>query len=335
MIMNVHRFVPTVVMTVSLLAPAVCLAADATPKAAPAAVVKPLPDPVARVNGMPIAAADLNKAYKALAAGQGGGQIPAGKEHEARQFVLNQLINAELMYQMAKNTPVADLAKKVDDTIARLKGRFKSEEEYRKGLAQQDMTEKELRELIRRNVLIESHIEQTIASKVKVSEQDAKEFYDKNPETFTMPEQVRASHILITVDPKASDADKKKARAKAEDLLKQVKGGADFAKLAQDNSGCPSSKQGGDLGYFSKGQMVKPFEDAAWAMKPGDISGVVETQFGYHIIKLTEKRAKDKMPFAALKGRIEESLKQRKVAEQVNAALDAARKDAKIEMYLK
>jgi len=333
--MNLQRLVPAMMLTVSLVAPAVCLAADAVSKTGPAAVTTPLPDPVARVNGVPIAAADLQKAYKALSASQGGAQIPAGKEQEARQFVLNQLLAAELMYQIARNTPVTDLNKKVDDAVAQLRSRFKSDEEFRKGLAQQDLSEKQLRELIRRNVVIENHIEQAIVSKVKVTEQEIKAFYDNNPETFTMPEQLRASHILITVDAKASSADKQKARAKAEDLLKQVKAGADFAKLAKENSGCPSSKQGGDLGYFSKGQMVKPFEDAVWSLKPGEISGVVETQFGYHIIKLSEKRAKDKMPFDSLKDRIAESLKQRKVGEQVNAALETARKTAKIEINLK
>ena len=333
--MNLQRLVPVVLIAASILPTAVCRAAEAVPQKTSVAAPKPLPDPVARVNGVPIAAADLNKAYKALSASQGGAQVPAGKEQEARQFVLDQLITAELMYQFAQKTPAADLTKKIEDAVARLKGRFKTEEEFSKGLAQQNLSEKELRELIRRNLVIENHIEQTIASKVTISEQEVRAFYDNNPETFTMPEQVRASHILIMVDQQAAEAEKKRARAKADDLLKQIKTGADFAKLAQEHSGCPSSKQGGDLGFFSKGQMVKPFEDAAWAMKPGEVSGVVETQFGYHIIKLTEKRAKDKMPFDALKGRIEESLKQRKIGEQVTALVEAAKKSAKIEMLLK
>ncbi len=333
--MNLQRLVLVVLMALSLSTPVVCFAADAAPKAATvAAVPPPLPDPVARVNGMPIAAADLQKAYKALVSSQGA-QIPAGKEQEVRKFVLNQLISAELMYQIAQKTPVVDLNKKIDDAITQLKGRFKSDDEYRKALAQQELTEKELRELIRRNVVIENHIKQTIASTVTVTDQEAKAFYDKNPDTFTLPEQVRASHILISVDPKASAADRKKARAKAEALLKQLKAGADFAKLAKEDSGCPSSKQGGDLGYFSKGQMVKPFEDAAWALKPGQLSGVVETQFGYHIIKVTEKRGPSKIPFESVKGRIEGSLKERRVGELVNAELETARKSAKIEINLK
>ncbi len=131
------------------------------------------------------------------------------------------------------------------------------------------------------------------------------------------------------------DADKKKAKEKIEELLKQVKAGADFAKLAQENSGCPSSKQGGDLGYFGKGQMVKPFEEAAFAMKPGDVSGVVETQFGYHIIKLTEKKAAAKIAFDEVKAKIADSLKRKKVTEAINATLEDAKKKAKIEVFLK
>lgn len=333
--MNLQRLVPVVLITASIFSFAVCHAAEAVPQKASVAVSKPLPDPVAQVNGTPIAASDLQKAYKALSASRGGGEVAAGKEQEARQFVLDQLIAAELMYQLAEKTPVADLGKKIDAAVARLKGRFKTEEEFRKGLAQQELSEKDLRELIRRNVVIENHIEQVIAAKITVSDQEVRSFYDKNPETFAMPEQVRASHILILVDAKASDDEKKKARAKAEDLLKQVRAGADFAKLAQEHSGCPSSKQGGDLGFFGKGQMVKPFEDAAWAMQPGEVSNVVETSYGYHIIKVTGKRAKDKMPFDALKARIGESLKQRKIGEQVTAALEAAKKSAKIQNNLK
>ena len=207
--MNLYRLVPTIMMTAGLLLPAAVVAAEAPAKAAPVAAASPLPDPVARVNGVPIAASDLQKAYKALSASQGGNQVPPGKEQEARLFVLNQLIQAELMYQLSQKTPVAESSKKVDDAVARLRGRFKSDEEFRTGLAQQNLSEKELRELIRRNVVIENHVEQTIASKIVVSDQEVREFYDKNPETFSMPEQVRASHILIMVDAKTGEAEKK------------------------------------------------------------------------------------------------------------------------------
>lgn len=337
MMFNRRLTIAALVAAVSMMGSAGVLAAEK--KAAPAPVAaekaKSLPDPVARVNGVAIPAADLQKALTAFSKSPSAAQVPPGQEKAVQQFLLNQMIGGELMYQVAKNTPVKDQDKQINDAVGRLKTRFKTEDEFKKGLQEQGLNEKELRELIRRNVIIENHIEQVVVPKQTVSDAEVKGFYDKNPETFTQPEQVRASHILITLDAKAADADKKKAKEKAEGLLKQIKAGADFAKLAQENSGCPSSKQGGDLGYFGKGQMVKPFEEAAFAMKAGDVSGVVETQFGYHIIKLTEKKAPSKIPFNDVKARIADSLKRKKVSEAINGIMEDAKKKAKIEVYLK
>ncbi|MCE1225450.1 MAG: peptidylprolyl isomerase [Geobacteraceae bacterium] len=329
--------IAVLVAAVSMMGSAGALAADKKPAPAPAAAekAKPLPDPVARVNGVAIPAADLQKALTAFSKSPSAAQVPPGQEKAVQQFLLNQMIGGELMYQVAKNTPVKDQDKQINDALGRLKTRFKTDEDYKKGLQEQGLNEKDLRELIRRNVIIENYIEQAVVPKQTVSDAEVKAFYDKNPETFTQPEQVRASHILITLDAKATDADKKKAKEKAEDLLKQIKAGADFAKLAQENSGCPSSKQGGDLGYFGKGQMVKPFEETAFAMKPGEVSGVVETQFGYHIIKLTERKAPTKVAFDDVKAKIADSLKRKKVSEAINEIMEDAKKKAKIEVYLK
>lgn len=329
----------TVAVVVSALSVSVVAGATAAEKTtAPVAAAEkttPLPDPVARINGVAIPAADLQKALNAFSKSPAAAQVPPGKEKELQQFLLNQMLGAELMYQIAEKTPVKDQDKKVADAVARLKTRFKTDDEYKKGLQEQGMTEQSLQELIRRNVIIENYIEQVIVPKQQVSDAEVKAFYDKNPDAFNQPEQIRASHILITVDPKASAADKKKAKEKIEALLKQIKAGIDFAKLAKEQSGCPSSKQGGDLGYFGKGQMVKPFEDAAWALKPGEVSGVVETQFGYHIIKLSEKKPAGKIPFEDVKLKIADSLKRQKVSEAINATLEEAKKKAKIEILLK
>ena len=321
--------------TVSMLGSVGVGAADKKP--APLVAAKPasLPDPVARVNGIAIPAADLQKALNAFSKSPSAAQVPPGKEKEVQQFLLNQMLNGELMYQVAQKTPVKDLDKQINDALAKLETRFKTKDDYKKGLQEQGLTEKDLRELIRRNVVIENHVEHVIVPAQKVTDAEVQEFYNKNPETFTQPEQVRASHILLTVDAKATDADKKKAKAKADELLKKLKAGADFAKLAQDNSGCPSSKQGGDLGYFGKGQMVKPFEETAFGLKPGEVSGVVETQFGYHIIKLVEKKAASKIAFNDVKAKIADSLKRKKVTEAINATLEDAKKKAKIELFLK
>ena len=197
------------------------------------------------------------------------------------------------------------------------------------------MQEKDLRDYTRRDLVITNFIEKTIVPKVTVSEEDARKFYNENPDKFTKSEAVKASHILVGVDQKATAEEKKTAREKAEKLRKELAGGADFAALAKASSTCPSSQQGGDLGYFGKGQMVPAFEQAAFSLKPGEISEVVETQFGFHIIKLTDKKAAEKVEFKEARPRIEDYLKNQKVGAAVNDYLEEARKTAKIEMLLK
>ncbi|MDQ9170586.1 SurA N-terminal domain-containing protein [Oxalobacteraceae bacterium R-40] len=130
---------------------------------------------------------------------------------------------------------------------------------------------------------------EAVAAQITVSDADIKSYYDQNAQRYATQEQRRASHILIPVNKNASDADKTAAKSKAEQILAQArKNPADFAKLAKENSQDPgSAERGGDLGFFGKGMMVKPFEDAAFSMKQGEISNLVQSDFGYHIIQLT------------------------------------------------
>jgi peptidyl-prolyl cis-trans isomerase C len=196
------------------------------------------------------------------------------------------------------------------------------------------MDEKGLREYTRRDLLITKFVETTFVAKAVVPEAEIRSFYDTNPDKFKREEKVKASHILIGVDGKATADEKKKAREKADKLKKELAGGADFATLAKGNSTCPSSQQGGDLGSFGKGEMVPAFEKAAFALKPGEVSDVVETQFGYHIIKLTEKIPAAITEYKDVKAKIEEFLKGQKVNEAIQKYLEEAKKTAKIEVLL-
>ena len=312
------------------------IAADPPTKAA-ASKVEPAAaqDPVARVNGVAISAIELKRATKVMQAGQRGMAPAADQQKELDKQALTQLISAELLYQAAQKLEIKDLDKQVDDKMAKGKAKFSKTEDFAKAMKDMDMEEKDLRDYTRRDLIITNFIEKSIVTAVKVSEEDARKFYDQNPDKFTRSETVKASHILLGVDEKATAEEKKAAKEKAEKLRKELAGGADFAALAKGNSTCPSSQQGGDLGYFGKGQMVPAFEKAAFALKPGEISDVVETQFGYHIIKLTEKKAPEKVDFNEVRPRIEEYLKNQKIVAAVSAYLEEARKSAKIEMLLK
>ncbi len=154
----------------------------------------------------------------------------------------------------------------------------------------------------------------SLSSQIKVSAEESKKYYDEHPTQF---QSRQASHILIAVLPNASAESKAQARSKAELLYKQVlQNPADFAQLAKNNSQDPgSAARGGDLGFISRGAMVKPFEDAVFQMKEGEIAGPVETQFGYHIIKLD---AIKQMGFEESRNQIERELKQQQAVKKFN-----------------
>jgi peptidyl-prolyl cis-trans isomerase D len=160
-----------------------------------------------------------------------------------------------------------------------------------------------------------------LLSQVAVSDAEVKQWYDSHKDRFQQAEERRASHILITASATASDADKAKAKAKAEELLKEVqKSPAKFAELAKQNSQDPgSAANGGDLGFFGRGMMVKPFEESVYSLKDGQISGLVQSDFGFHIIKLTGVKAAKVKTLDEVRAEIEGELKrqgaQRRYAE--------------------
>src|SRR5439155_13182507 len=158
--------------------------------------------------------------------------------------------------------------------------------------------------------------------------------YEKNPDRFKQDESVRASHILIRVDEKADAATRKKARAEIDAVLKQAKAGADFAKLAQQHSQDGSAAQGGDLNYFSKGQMVPEFDKVAFALKPGQLSGVVTTQFGYHVIKVTDHKPGRVVPFEESSQQIKQFLTEQKKQQHSDAFIEGLKKKSKIEVLI-
>jgi peptidyl-prolyl cis-trans isomerase C len=179
-------------------------------------------------------------------------------------------------------------------------------------------------------------IKKEIPNKINVPEEDIIKYYDSHFEEFKVPETVRASHILVRVDQNASENDKLKAKQKAEDIFQRLTSGEDFAKVATEVSDDPSTNsKGGDLGFFPKGMMVKSFEDMAFALKPGTISSVVGTQYGYHIIKTVEKRPSYIASYDNVKARIRQDLLQRQLKSKTSEFLDKALKDAGVEIYPK
>jgi peptidyl-prolyl cis-trans isomerase C len=298
--------------------------------AKPAATAKTSPtDTVAKVNGKVITRGEVDRAIKVINAQyRMGQQLP-------EDAVIDQLVSAELLYQAGAKLEVSDLGKQVAAKIAESKAKFPDNTAFENALKSASLNQKELEELIRRDIIISNLVDKEIASKVIISDADTKKFYDENIDKFKQGDRIRASHILCGVDPKATDAEKKKAKEKAEALLKEIRAGKDFAELAKTNSTCPSKAQGGDLGFFGKGQMVPAFENAAFALKPGEVSNVVETQFGYHIIKVTEKKEAGVTKYDEVKDKIQAYLKNMKTQKGVNDYIAQLKEKATIEKVAK
>ena len=188
---------------------------------------------------------------------------------------------------------------------------------------------------------IQKYVDEKIRPTIKVTDADIEKFYRENQDRFKMPESVNAAHILISTMPDPNAAKKpdaaaqakldQGAKAKAEKILAQLKQGADFAKLAAQESSCGSKTNGGNLGEFQRGAMVPEFEKAAFALtKPGELSPVVKTQFGYHIIRLNSKKAAGVAPLAQVRETIRGSLLNQALGKAVDDAVEAAKKSMKV-----
>jgi len=289
---------------------------------------------VAMVNGAPITQGDFDRAL-GFARQQLSKMGKVTDDAQMKEGVLDQLIGSELLYQESKKAGVRIDAKTVDERLDQWKKRFPSDEEYKKALEQMKLSDAQMKTDIEKALATEKFVVEKFVDKITVAEKEIKDYYDNHPDMFKQPEQVQASHILIKLKPDASEPEQAEALKKMKEIQEKQKKGEDFAELAKANSQCPSSAKGGDLGFFGKGQMVPAFEEAAFGMKPGEVSDVVKTQFGYHLIKLTDKKPASTVPFDEIKDRIGQYLKQDKVQKEVKDYVDKLRKEAKVETFLK
>ncbi len=216
-------------------------------------------------------------------------EIEEGKTYEdtLKEMVIESMTTSEVLYQEAKKQNILPTDEEVQEEIDSFNESIKDDTEYQEELKKMGIDDEFLKYQFTRD-LVDENLYAKYLEEIEIPESEMKAYYEDNKDTVT------ASHILLkTTDDDGNElSDDKKAelKAKMEEILAKVKAGEDFATLAKEYSECPSASEGGDLGSFGKGQMVKEFEDAAFAMKVGEISDIVETQYGYHIIKVTDKK---------------------------------------------
>lgn len=267
--------------------------------------------------------------------------------------VVNDLITRALLDKEMHSRGVKVSNKDVDDAIKDIITKVGSKDQLNQILKQNGLTPAQFRDGIREQVKIKKLADQL--GDTTTSDADAKKYYDENLQRFKYPEQVKASHILITANRKdleelikaenegkeLSEADLKakvderikEKKAKAEEILKEVKKDpSQFAKIAKEKSEDPGSAQnGGDLGFFAKGRMVPEFEKAAFNLKPNSVSDIVQTNFGYHIIYVTDRKEAGQEPFEKVQNDIKQYIQSNKQIELVDNLVESLKKNATIE----
>ncbi len=297
------------------------------------------PGVLVNVNGVNITQDELDEIIKPMLDARQEMNQPTSETlvDQYKSQVLDNLISELLIDQQYKANNITVTDQDVNDYVNKMltaQDPPMSEDDFKKMIEMQGGTYEQWKTMMRDGRLkMQKLMEVKFPEETKVTDDDAKKFYDENGKFFNKPEKVRASHILVKAekdDPNVTPEMRAAAKVKAEGLLKKVKEGADFAELAKANSDCPSKERGGDLGLFERNAMVQEFSDAAFKMKQDEVSEVVETQFGYHIIKVTGRTEASMTTFEKAKVNIMDYLKTRKMQTLVPEFLKKIKDDAKI-----
>jgi peptidyl-prolyl cis-trans isomerase C len=264
------------------------------------------------------------------------GQIPTSavmQQYVKRIQVqaMDILITEKLLDEEVKKANLAvsdgEAEDKIKESIAK---EGMTMDSFKTMLQSQGQNIEQVKKNVAKTLIYEKLIDHLMGGVSEANDAEARAYFEENQQDYNTPEQVQASHILVKVEPTATPEEKAKAKEKIDKLLKQVKEGGDFATLAKENSDCPSKDRGGDLGFFGRGAMVKPFEDAAFGMQVGQVSDVVETQFGYHIIKVTNRKEAGLTPFEKAKPDIVKILQDRKKTDFFRRHIEKLKAEAKI-----
>ncbi|MHC4088782.1 MAG: peptidylprolyl isomerase [Planctomycetota bacterium] len=260
-------------------------------------------------------------------------QSPDALKQLKRQ-ILDLLIGQELLWQQAKKDGFVAASAQVDQAVDHVRQRYGSEEVFLRELKRGGFTEDSYRDNLKQELSVRRWAQETIAKDISVSAQEVHDFYQENPDRFMRPDGINARHVLIKVDPGADETTVTEARKQIEKILAEAKQGADFAALAQKHSQGPSAPKGGELGFLPRGRLVKPFEEAAFALKPGEISDVVRTHYGFHIIKLEARRGGDTISEKEAESSIRNHLSSMKTQEAIQERVRVLRETGNVEILL-
>jgi len=273
-----------------------------------------------RVNGVPLMSDRLDAALNAL--------IPMESFHRnvspdslaaLRQRALQNVVDEELHYQEGVRLGLTASDAEVDVGVARARRGSKRPEAFDQALRQARVSMADFRQEVRRALTIRKAHDREVTSRCQVSADEAARFYADNPGRFVVPEQLHVYAITIGVDPSSSARQWADASARANDVLRQIRSGASFDEMARRYSTDPSREKGGDMGMFHRGTLSDEFEKVTRGMKPGDVSDVIQTLYGYHIVRMTEIRPPEQRSYADTGTELRKDLTAKRCAEMEDA----------------
>lgn len=296
---------------------------------------------VAKGKGVEIKQSAVDEAIIALKASMAaqGQQFPEASRDKVETNILDRLVMTQLIVARGTAEERSEAKKQAEKFVEDVKKRMPSEEAFKRRLEANGMKEEVFASRAQEEALVKLVVDRELSSKVTITDETAKKYYDDNLKAFDQPEMVKASHILLSVLESGTRTEipaekKKEKRELADKLVARAKAGEDFAALVKEFSEDMGSKERGGEYVFPRGKMVPEFESVAFTLMPGQISEVVTSQFGYHIIKVIEKLAPKTVPYTEVAVRIKDGLRAQEVQKQLPDYYKKLKEEAGVQFFL-
>jgi peptidyl-prolyl cis-trans isomerase C len=321
-----NNYLYTAACIVLLLATAQC--STTTSITEPAA-----PQSLVTVNGTPITQEQIDTFLEQKMAGSDGRMSAEQLEQMKAQMqdkAVESFVTRTVLLMECEKENITATPQEIEDAIEEMRSTLPEGMTIDDALESTGMSLAGFHEELSFNLCVKKLFEINLEGDFAPSDDDVRAFYEQNTRSFQVPESVQARHILIRSSEQDDASKRAEKKARAEELRTQLLKGADFARVAAENSDCPSKSRGGNLGTFERGRMVKPFEEAAFSQNIDEIGPVVETRFGYHIIQVQSRTPASQRPFNEVRDQIEAHLEQKNRNTAIRTYIDNLKSNATI-----
>ncbi len=275
---------------------------------------------IATVDGSTVTLAEYKSAFEKLKS-----QLPKGDSldpegiNTLKMNLLNQLIEKKILMAESGKLGITVSEAEINDQINKIVGEYPDSDTFNSRMKEENIDIPSWKKEIEYQIMLDKLVKAVAGSDIVVTPEEVRKYYDEHLDQYNYPTRVRAFQIML------------ETKEQAQTILDEIKGGADFSELAKTYSISPDSEKGGDLGFFSEDEMPPSFS-VVFTMKPGDLSGVVESEYGFHLFKIIDRREAKMLSLEEARPEIEEKLKRLKSEEKYGAWFEQIRKDKKIEV---